>query len=135
MHDTDSASSLTAVHMFDEKEGWVSGGHMAQLDFEGRYFHTLDGGDTWTKEAIKGLYIFSFDMVSRHSGYSVALTASSGVQLLKYRDNSTDAAVGASSGRVLLLERPLLPWAYGHRPGGALGVVGALSCKRGCHRS
>ncbi len=102
MHDTDSASSLTAVHMFDEKEGWVSGGHMAQLDFEGRYFHTLDGGDTWTKEAIKGLYIFSFDMVSRHSGYSVALTASSGVQLLKYRDNSTDAAVGANSGRVLL---------------------------------
>ena len=56
----------------------------------------LDGGGTWTKEAIKGLYIFSFDMVSRDSGYAVALTQQSGVQLLKYRDNSTRAAGAAA---------------------------------------
>ena len=36
MHDTDSASSLMYVHMIDEKEGWVAGGHMKQLSFEGR---------------------------------------------------------------------------------------------------
>merc|ERR1711871_180311 len=89
MHDPDSASSLVSVHMLSEKEAWVSGGHLVSLDFEGRFWHTLDGGDTWTKEAIKGLYIFSFDMVSAASGYAVALTESSGVQLMKYRHNSS----------------------------------------------
>jgi photosystem II stability/assembly factor-like uncharacterized protein len=88
MHDTDSASSLVAVHMLDENEVWVSGGHMGN-PFEGRFWHSLDGGKTFTKEAIPGLYSFSFDMVSKESGFSVALTQSSGVQLLKYRDNKT----------------------------------------------
>ena len=87
-HDDDPHSSLVAVRMLDDKEGWVSGGEMSNA-FEGRFWHTLDGGDTWTKEAIPGLYTFSFDMVSRESGYAVALTRSSGVQLLKYRTNQT----------------------------------------------
>ena len=89
MDDPDPKASLVAVHMVDEKEGWVSGGHMTYDDFEGRYWHTLDGGKTWAKEAIKGLYMFSFDLVSKTAGYSVALTMQSGVQLLKYRTNST----------------------------------------------
>jgi hypothetical protein len=88
MHDTDSASSLVAVHMLDEKEVWVSGGHMGN-PFEGRFWHSLDGGKTFTKEAIPGLYSFSFDMTSKESGFSVCLTQSSGVQLLKYRHNNT----------------------------------------------
>ena len=66
--------------------------------FEGRFWHSLDGGDTWTKEAIKGLYyIFSFDMTSKESGYSVALTQASGVQLLKYRTNSSSSSSSSSS--------------------------------------
>ena len=89
MHDTDSSSSLVAVHMLDEKEVWVSGGHMGN-PFEGRFWHSLDGGKTFTKEAIAGLYSFSFDMTSKQSGFSVALTQASGVQLLKYRDNTTE---------------------------------------------
>ena len=59
----------------------------------GRFWHTLDGGDTWVLEAIKGLYIFSFDLVSKESGYAVALTAQSGVQLLKYRDVAENATM------------------------------------------
>jgi photosystem II stability/assembly factor-like uncharacterized protein len=89
MHDKDPACSLVSVRMLSEKEVWVSGGHMSYSDFEGRFWHSLDGGKTFTKEAIKGLYIFSFDMVSAVSGYSVALTESSGVQLLKYRASKT----------------------------------------------
>ena len=85
MHDTDSACSLVSVRMLSEDEVWVSGGHMSYSDFEGRFWHSLDGGKTWKKEAIKGLYIFSFDMTTAASGYAVALTESSGVQLMKYR--------------------------------------------------
>ncbi len=96
MHDTDSACSLVSVRMLSEKEIWVSGGHMTYADFEGRFWHSLDGGKTFTKEAIKGLYIFSFDMTSAASGYSVALTESSGVQLLKYRASKQDEATATT---------------------------------------
>jgi photosystem II stability/assembly factor-like uncharacterized protein len=84
LKDTDSKCSLTYVAMLSDKEAWVGGGHMAQMDFEGRFWHTTDGGATWTKEAIKGLYIFDLDMTSPTSGYAVALTISSGTSLLKY---------------------------------------------------
>lgn len=97
MHDTDSASSLVSVFMIDDKEVWASGGHMTQADFEGRYWHSLDGGSSWTKEAIPGLYIFSFDMISAASGYSVALTEQSGVELLKYDAKGSRAADGAAA--------------------------------------
>lgn len=82
--DTDAACSLTYVAMISETEAWVGGGHMAQFDFEGRFWHTTDGGKSWTKEAIKGVYIFDLDMQSASSGYAVALTQQSGVALFKY---------------------------------------------------
>ena len=66
-HVDDPHASLVSVRMLDENEGWVSGGEMSSA-FEGRFWHTLDGGDTWNDESIKGLYIFSFDMTSRQSG-------------------------------------------------------------------
>jgi photosystem II stability/assembly factor-like uncharacterized protein len=88
MHDTDSKCSLVSARMLNEKEGWISGGYMSQLDFEGRYWHTLDGGSNFSKEAIKGLYVMSFDMTSEKSGFSVALTQASGVALLKYRQSN-----------------------------------------------
>jgi hypothetical protein len=88
----DAASSLIAVRMLDQNEVWVSGGEMNN-QFSGHFWHSLDGGDSWTLEAIKGLYIFSFDMVSRESGYSVALTRASGVELLKYKSSGDDAVV------------------------------------------
>ncbi len=93
MHDTDKACSLVSVRMLSKTEGWISGGHMSYADFEGRFWHTLDGGKTWKKEAIKGLYTFSFDMTSAQSGYAVALTEASGVQLIGYRDNKTMVSV------------------------------------------
>lgn len=89
MHDPDPKSSLVSVRMISEEEVWVSGGHMAQLSFEGRFWHSLDGGKSWTKEAIPGLYTFSFDMISTTAGFAVALTIESGVQLLKYRPSNT----------------------------------------------
>lgn len=62
--------------------------------FEGKFLHTLDGGDTWQEEDIKGLYIFSFDLISKESGYAVALTRASGVALLKYRPNPPLSPLG-----------------------------------------
>ena len=55
-------------------------------------WHSLDGGDTWTKEAVPNLYIISLDLLDdgKH-GFSVAMTASDGIELVRYKgpSNST----------------------------------------------
>jgi photosystem II stability/assembly factor-like uncharacterized protein len=85
--DTDSACSLIYVAMLSASETWVAGGHLSALDFEGRYWHSTDSSATYTKEAVKGLYILDLDM-GANFGYSLGLTASgSGVQLLGYTAN------------------------------------------------
>ena len=84
MHDPDPHSSLMAVHMLSEKEVWVAGGHPAG-QFEGRFWHSLDGGDTWTKTAFPGTYIISLDIQGSKSGFAVALTSKqpAGLKLFK----------------------------------------------------
>ena len=89
----------------DDKEVWVGGGRVAQGagNFEGRFWHSLDGGDTWTKEAVPNLYIISLDMLDdgKH-GFSVAMTASDGIELVRYKGPS-----GAHNGTSALLEATL----------------------------
>ena len=75
MTDMDPHSSLFAVRMLSEDEVWVAGGHPSG-QFEGRFWHSLDGGNTWKKTAFPGTYILSLDMQSAASmGYAVALTS------------------------------------------------------------
>ena len=84
--DNDPHSSLMDVKMLSDTEAWAAGGHPESGDFEGRFFHSLDGGNTWTKESIKGIYIVSLDMLTTKSGYAVSLTQSqpAGIKLFKY---------------------------------------------------
>lgn len=84
MHDTDPACSLVSVRMISEKEGWITGAHLTGANLEGRFWHTLDGGQTWAKEAIEGLVIQGLWMEGS-LGYAVAVTREDGVALLKYR--------------------------------------------------
>lgn len=86
MKDMDPHSSLFAVRMLSEDEVWVAGGHPSGK-FEGRFWHSLDGGDTWKKIAFPGTYFVSLDMPSASGvGYAVALTSQqpAGIKLFKY---------------------------------------------------
>lgn len=84
--DDDPHSSLMDVKMLSATEAWAVGGHPAQEDFEGRFYHSLDGGNTWEKEVIKGLYVISMDMLTSKTGYAVSFTNTqpAGIKLLKY---------------------------------------------------
>ena len=87
MKDMDPHSSLFAVRMLSEDEVWVAGGHPSGK-FEGRFWHSLDGGNTWKKTAFPGTYIVSLDMQSASGvGYAVALTSQNpaGLKLFKYQ--------------------------------------------------
>ena len=87
LHDNDPHSSLFAVRMVSEDEVWAVGGHPSGK-FEGRFWHSLDGGATWKKTAFPGYYVVSLDMVSPSQGYAVAWTSGSpaGVNLFRYQD-------------------------------------------------
>ena len=66
--------------------GSLTGGHLSHTGFEGRWWHSLDGGDTWTKEAVPGLNIISMDMLDDgKTGFCVAMTAEGGVELIRYK--------------------------------------------------
>lgn len=92
LYDSDPKSSLMRVAMISEKEVWVTGGHMAELSFQGRFWHSLDGGKTFELEFIKGLYIIDIDMIDPSHGHAIGLTISSGLELVKYKSNATIAA-------------------------------------------
>lgn len=55
--------------MVSEDEGWITGPHVSADGVEGQYWHALDGGKTWAKEAIKD------HTVQGRSGWRVALAA------------------------------------------------------------
>jgi hypothetical protein len=89
LYDSDPKGSLMRVAMVSETEVWVTGGHMAQLSFQGRFWHSMDGGKTFELEFIKGLYIIDIDMIDATHGFGIGLTVSSGLELVKYKTNST----------------------------------------------
>jgi photosystem II stability/assembly factor-like uncharacterized protein len=84
MDDSDTACSLIYAKMLSTTEIWVAGGHLSAVNFEGRFWHSTDGGATWVKEAHKAIYVLDLDM-SPVFGYALALDASgSGITLLSY---------------------------------------------------
>lgn len=86
--DTDPSCSLTYVQMISDTEAWVGGGYLkSALNFKGRFWHTLDGGKTWTVEEIKGFYIVDIDMPAPTVGFAVGLTDNGAPGLLKYDPN------------------------------------------------
>jgi len=89
LFDPDSQSSLMRVAMVSETEVWATGGHMASFSFHGRFYHSIDGGRSWKLEFIKGLYIIDVDMIDATHGFGIGLTISTGLELIKYRTNST----------------------------------------------
>jgi len=88
LYDADPEASLMRVAMVSETEVWATGGHMAQLSFHGRFWHSMDGGKTFELEFIKGLYIIDIDMVDADHGYGIGLTLSTGLELVRKKNNS-----------------------------------------------
>ena len=67
-------------------ELWVAGGLLKnQLSFEGRFWHSIDGAKTWTKEVHQGLYIVDLE-IEKTFGYAIGIGAQNGATLLKYTE-------------------------------------------------
>jgi uncharacterized protein YchJ len=70
MYNSDPSYSLIAMDMINEKEGWAGGGQLANPPhFQGHFWHTVDGGDTWTQELLPLNYVTDYSFVGRPPVY------------------------------------------------------------------
>jgi photosystem II stability/assembly factor-like uncharacterized protein len=78
LYNADPSFSLIAMDMINEKEGWAGGGQMANPpNFQAHFYHTMDGGDTWTLEKLAYNYITDYSFIPNgpkyYKGYATAI--------------------------------------------------------------
>jgi photosystem II stability/assembly factor-like uncharacterized protein len=61
LFDSGGGAGLMGARMTSATEGWAAGGLGSSLSFEGRFWHTMDAGNTWTKEPLKGMLAMGLD--------------------------------------------------------------------------
>merc|ERR1711865_568855 len=61
IHCHDEEHCIAVARMTSATEGWAAGGLGSTLSFEGRFWHTMDAGNTWTKEPLKGMLAMGID--------------------------------------------------------------------------
>lgn len=68
-----AANSLMAARWVSETEVWAAGGSLDSA-FNGAFFHSTDGGKTFTNEVVQGIYATSLSFTSATRGYASTMT-------------------------------------------------------------
>eukprot|EP00999_Lentomonas_sp_LEN2_P002684 NODE_559_length_1367_cov_196.391129_g523_i0.p2 GENE.NODE_559_length_1367_cov_196.391129_g523_i0~~NODE_559_length_1367_cov_196.391129_g523_i0.p2 ORF type:complete len:404 (+),score=141.37 NODE_559_length_1367_cov_196.391129_g523_i0:64-1275(+) len=80
-------TSFMMVHMTSKTEAWVGGSSdKSQLDADAVFYHTTDGGKTWTQEAsLKGVgALIDMTFVGTELGYATGITEVDKSTILQY---------------------------------------------------
>jgi len=90
MYNASSDYSLMDISMLNTTEGWAAGGKLTEADFEGHFWHTTDGGKTWTLEnLVKNVYgndlSFVWNQDKTYVGWATAFTKSGQSSTLIYK--------------------------------------------------
>jgi len=86
LYNKNPAYSLMAIEMLTDLEGWAAGGEL-DAKFQGQFWHTLDGGVTWTDMEVFSIYAndLSFVVGPRgHKGFATAFTLESQSAIVVY---------------------------------------------------
>jgi len=76
MYNPDPSYSLIAMNMINEKEGWAGGGQLAAPPhFQGHFWHTVDGGNTWQLETLAYNYVTDYSFIGQPPYYKGFATA------------------------------------------------------------
>lgn len=78
-----AANSLMAARYASTTEAWAAGGTM-DSSFNGAFFHSTDGGATYTNEVKQGVYGTSLAFPSTSVGYATAITQMQQSTVCKY---------------------------------------------------
>jgi len=81
--DYDTACSLMYTKYVSQTEVWAAGGRIARTNFQGHFWHSLDGGLSWTLEEHDDIWVIDLE-VTADFGYALAEDNKNGATLLKY---------------------------------------------------
>jgi hypothetical protein len=76
--------SLMAVTALSSQEYWVGGGTLQYIGFGANMLHTIDGGQTWTKDFVAKMYADDIDCVGIYNCWSTALQVNGQSGLMIY---------------------------------------------------
>lgn len=79
-----STLSVLAVDMVSETEVWAAGGNL-DTDFLGYFWHSLDGGKTWSNQTVAGVYGNAMSFPNSSRGYATAFNFESNSAFLTYQ--------------------------------------------------
>lgn len=71
---SESMMSMTAV---GPSEFWAGGGNMDALNFLGIFLHSVDGGNTWTNQTVKSIYVDDMTFGDSTHGWASTLDRNS----------------------------------------------------------
>lgn len=72
MFEAGAANSIMAARFVSAKEAWAAGGEF-DSNFAGHFWHSTDGGDTWTLQKTPGVYATSLSFISADSGFATCI--------------------------------------------------------------
>ncbi len=81
---SDPADSLMAIRALGNGEWWAGGGHLASLDFQGFFPHSVDGGKTWSNATLMKVYADDLYFIDNAHGWATTLDRDSQSGLIKY---------------------------------------------------
>jgi photosystem II stability/assembly factor-like uncharacterized protein len=77
--------SLMAMRALGNNEWWAAGGRLNQLDFEGHFIHSMDGGSTWDANAtVMKVYGTALSFPDNAHGWAAVLQRDEQSGLAKY---------------------------------------------------
>jgi len=89
MYNSTSTYSLMDISMLNTTEGWATGGMLSEREFEGHFWHTVDGGKSWSLQQVQGVYgnalSLAFNEDDTYVGWATAFTRSGQSSTLIYK--------------------------------------------------
>jgi hypothetical protein len=76
--------SVLSLRWVSGTEGWAGGGDMNPFTFTGYFWHTMDGGNTWTNQSVPGQYGNDIAFPTDSIGFAVSFNEMDESSLLSY---------------------------------------------------
>jgi len=76
--------SIMAVESLSEDEAYIAGGILGATGVDGQIYHTVDGGNTWTKTSVPNYYFTDLSFPTATNGFATAIDSMQQCNVLIY---------------------------------------------------
>jgi len=79
-------TSFLRIKMLNANEGWAIGGKIpSPFLVSGMFYHTTNGGSTWSNESHRDIFPLNIDFIDSNHGYATVLTLEGNTQVFQYK--------------------------------------------------